>query len=165
MEKKDCYSSVDNLEHSDIMFLVQIEKQEFGLKPMNCPGHCLMFQHRVRSYRGKFICLWFFYPCRFLLCFIVLDVPLLCLLTKMCKISLTHTFLSTTQLNVESWTKFPCLVVKKLLFVFNIRHFCCFCFILVLVYPFYQLVYTLLFVACLWELHCKKVVGPLKCQI
>ncbi|KAG2284077.1 hypothetical protein Bca52824_055297 [Brassica carinata] len=21
------------------------------LKPMNCPGHCLMFQHRVRSYR------------------------------------------------------------------------------------------------------------------
>jgi len=22
---------------------VQIQKQEFGLKPMNCPGHCLMF--------------------------------------------------------------------------------------------------------------------------
>ncbi|GLT50300.1 hypothetical protein SLA2020_237930 [Shorea laevis] len=33
------------------MFLFEIEKQEFGLKPMNCPGHCLMFQHRVRSYR------------------------------------------------------------------------------------------------------------------
>jgi len=33
-------------------FCVQIEKQEFGLKPMNCPGHCLMFEHRVRSYRG-----------------------------------------------------------------------------------------------------------------
>ncbi|CAN1321087.1 Threonine--tRNA ligase, mitochondrial 1, partial [Linum perenne] len=33
------------------MFLLDIEKQEFGLKPMNCPGHCLMFQHRVRSYR------------------------------------------------------------------------------------------------------------------
>ncbi|KAF2596562.1 hypothetical protein F2Q68_00012180 [Brassica cretica] len=32
-------------------FLVQIEKQEFGLKPMNCPGHCLMFQHMVLSYR------------------------------------------------------------------------------------------------------------------
>ncbi|XP_022733882.1 threonine--tRNA ligase, mitochondrial 1-like isoform X3 [Durio zibethinus] len=30
---------------------LKIEKQEFGLKPMNCPGHCLMFQHRVRSYR------------------------------------------------------------------------------------------------------------------
>lgn len=33
------------------MFLLEIEKQEFGLKPMNCPGHCLMFEHRVRSYR------------------------------------------------------------------------------------------------------------------
>ncbi|KAF3539687.1 hypothetical protein F2Q69_00024931 [Brassica cretica] len=32
-------------------FTFDIEKQEFGLKPMNCPGHCLMFQHRVRSYR------------------------------------------------------------------------------------------------------------------
>jgi threonyl-tRNA synthetase len=35
--------------------LVQIEKQEFGLKPMNCPGHCLMFGHKVRSYRGKLL--------------------------------------------------------------------------------------------------------------
>ncbi|XP_058193215.1 threonine--tRNA ligase, mitochondrial 1 [Rhododendron vialii] len=33
------------------MFLLEIEKQEFGLKPMNCPGHCKMFDHRVRSYR------------------------------------------------------------------------------------------------------------------
>ncbi|KAK7252360.1 hypothetical protein RIF29_36246 [Crotalaria pallida] len=33
------------------MFILEIEKQEFGLKPMNCPGHCLMFKHRVRSYR------------------------------------------------------------------------------------------------------------------
>jgi threonyl-tRNA synthetase len=24
---------------------------QFALKPMNCPGHCLMFSHRVRSYR------------------------------------------------------------------------------------------------------------------
>jgi threonyl-tRNA synthetase len=38
-----------------ILCVLQIENQEFGLKPMNCPGHCLMFQHRVRSYRGKFI--------------------------------------------------------------------------------------------------------------
>ena len=22
---------------------------------MNCPGHCLMFEHRVRSYRGECI--------------------------------------------------------------------------------------------------------------
>ncbi|KAF9673865.1 hypothetical protein SADUNF_Sadunf10G0068200 [Salix dunnii] len=31
--------------------LLQIEKKEFGLKPKNCPEQCLMFQHRVRSYR------------------------------------------------------------------------------------------------------------------
>ncbi|XP_050276783.1 threonine--tRNA ligase, mitochondrial 1 [Quercus robur] len=37
--------------YKENMFLIEIEKQEFGLKPMNCPGHCLMFQHRVRSYR------------------------------------------------------------------------------------------------------------------
>jgi threonyl-tRNA synthetase len=33
------------------MFCFPIEGQEFGLKPMNCPGHCLMFKHRKRSYR------------------------------------------------------------------------------------------------------------------
>uniref|UniRef100_A0A2P2LKS4 threonine--tRNA ligase n=1 Tax=Rhizophora mucronata TaxID=61149 RepID=A0A2P2LKS4_RHIMU len=37
--------------YKENMFVLEIEKQEFGLKPMNCPGHCLMFQHRVRSYR------------------------------------------------------------------------------------------------------------------
>eukprot|EP00300_Choanocystis_sp_HF-7_P004611 c13596_g1_i1.p1 GENE.c13596_g1_i1~~c13596_g1_i1.p1 ORF type:complete len:746 (+),score=211.22 c13596_g1_i1:41-2239(+) len=33
------------------MFLFEVEKQEFALKPMNCPGHCVMFDHRVRSWR------------------------------------------------------------------------------------------------------------------
>ncbi|XAR64566.1 Threonine--tRNA ligase [Bertholletia excelsa] len=37
--------------YKENMFLLEIEKQEFGLKPMNCPGHCLIFDHRVRSYR------------------------------------------------------------------------------------------------------------------
>ncbi|KAI3912140.1 hypothetical protein MKW92_041722 [Papaver armeniacum] len=37
--------------YKENMFVFEIEKQEFGLKPMNCPGHCLMFDHRVRSYR------------------------------------------------------------------------------------------------------------------
>ncbi|XP_048232031.1 threonine--tRNA ligase, mitochondrial 1 [Ricinus communis] len=37
--------------YKENMFLLEIEKQEFGLKPMNCPGHCVIFQHRVRSYR------------------------------------------------------------------------------------------------------------------
>ncbi len=33
------------------MFGFAVEKADFGLKPMNCPGHCLMFAHRARSYR------------------------------------------------------------------------------------------------------------------
>jgi threonyl-tRNA synthetase len=33
------------------MFGFAVEKAEFGLKPMNCPGHCLMFGNRTRSYR------------------------------------------------------------------------------------------------------------------
>ncbi|KAF3780423.1 Threonine--tRNA ligase [Nymphaea thermarum] len=37
--------------YKDNMFVFEVEKQEFALKPMNCPGHCLMFDHRVRSYR------------------------------------------------------------------------------------------------------------------
>jgi len=28
-----------------------VDKEAFALKPMNCPGHCLMFGHRDRSYR------------------------------------------------------------------------------------------------------------------
>ncbi|KAI9719422.1 MAG: hypothetical protein M1812_003493 [Candelaria pacifica] len=27
------------------------EDEEFGLKPMNCPGHCLLFKSKARSYR------------------------------------------------------------------------------------------------------------------
>lgn len=38
--------------YKENMFVFEIEKQEFGLKPMNCPGHCLIFDHRVRSYRN-----------------------------------------------------------------------------------------------------------------
>nr|CAB3490479.1 unnamed protein product [Digitaria exilis] len=37
--------------YKENMFIFEIEKQEFGLKPMSCPGHCLMFNNRVRSYR------------------------------------------------------------------------------------------------------------------
>ncbi|KAF8461049.1 cytoplasmic threonine-tRNA ligase Trs1 [Kalaharituber pfeilii] len=37
--------------YKDNMFSFEIEKDQFGLKPMNCPGHCLMFKHRERSYR------------------------------------------------------------------------------------------------------------------
>jgi threonyl-tRNA synthetase len=37
--------------YKDNMFVFDVEKEEFGLKPMNCPGHCLLFAHRIRSYR------------------------------------------------------------------------------------------------------------------
>ncbi|KAG9480831.1 hypothetical protein GDO78_010216 [Eleutherodactylus coqui] len=33
------------------MFSFPVEKDTFSLKPMNCPGHCLMFDHRPRSWR------------------------------------------------------------------------------------------------------------------
>jgi threonyl-tRNA synthetase len=33
------------------MFQIDVEKETFALKPMNCPGHCLMFDHRPRSWR------------------------------------------------------------------------------------------------------------------
>jgi threonyl-tRNA synthetase len=37
--------------YKDDMFTIEVEKEQFGLKPMNCPGHCLMFAHRERSHR------------------------------------------------------------------------------------------------------------------
>jgi len=33
------------------MFLIEAEEQSYGLKPMNCPGHMLVFASEVRSYR------------------------------------------------------------------------------------------------------------------
>ncbi|XP_063170492.1 threonine--tRNA ligase 2, cytoplasmic-like [Candoia aspera] len=37
--------------YSENMFSFEAEKEVFALKPMNCPGHCLMFAHRPRSWR------------------------------------------------------------------------------------------------------------------
>ncbi|KAI7867143.1 hypothetical protein BDF14DRAFT_1727140 [Spinellus fusiger] len=37
--------------YKENMFCLEVDKEEFGLKPMNCPGHCLMFGHKERSYR------------------------------------------------------------------------------------------------------------------
>jgi len=33
------------------MFLMAVEKEEYGVKPMNCPGHCYLFATRKHSYR------------------------------------------------------------------------------------------------------------------
>lgn len=35
----------------DDMFLMQVEDGEYGVKPMNCPGHCYLFASRKHSYR------------------------------------------------------------------------------------------------------------------
>ncbi|AET41280.1 threonine--tRNA ligase THS1 Ecym_7461 [Eremothecium cymbalariae DBVPG len=37
--------------YKENMFTFEVEKESFGLKPMNCPGHCVMFKSRERSYR------------------------------------------------------------------------------------------------------------------
>ena len=37
--------------YKENLFLMKVENQGFGLKPMNCPGHCLMFDSVARSYK------------------------------------------------------------------------------------------------------------------
>ncbi|KAK8226195.1 threonyl-tRNA synthetase-like protein [Phyllosticta capitalensis] len=37
--------------YQEDMFTFEVEKDPWALKPMNCPGHCLLFAHRERSYR------------------------------------------------------------------------------------------------------------------
>ncbi|PWN49265.1 threonyl-tRNA synthetase [Violaceomyces palustris] len=37
--------------YKDDMFSLNVDKETFALKPMNCPGHCLMFAARDRSYK------------------------------------------------------------------------------------------------------------------
>ncbi|XP_048450813.1 threonine--tRNA ligase 1, cytoplasmic-like, partial [Rhincodon typus] len=37
--------------YRDNIFSFQLENETYSLKPMNCPGHCLMYSHRPRSWR------------------------------------------------------------------------------------------------------------------
>jgi len=37
--------------YADLMFFTEAEGQRYGLKPMNCLGHILIYRSRVRSYR------------------------------------------------------------------------------------------------------------------
>jgi len=37
--------------YKDNMFVLDIDKRTSALKAMNCPGHCIMFDSRDRSYR------------------------------------------------------------------------------------------------------------------
>ena len=37
--------------YKDNMYFSEVDQQQFALKPMNCPGHMLIFKDRLRSYR------------------------------------------------------------------------------------------------------------------
>ncbi|MFY9552943.1 MAG: threonine--tRNA ligase [Thermoanaerobaculia bacterium] len=37
--------------YRDSMFFTQVDERDFGVKPMNCPGHFLVYQARLWSYR------------------------------------------------------------------------------------------------------------------
>ena len=37
--------------YAENMFRFEQDKEVFGLKPMNCPGHCLIFDSEIRSWR------------------------------------------------------------------------------------------------------------------
>jgi threonyl-tRNA synthetase len=37
--------------YKENMFVLDVDNEEFSLKPMNCPSHVLMFKNRTRSYR------------------------------------------------------------------------------------------------------------------
>ncbi|CDJ57415.1 threonyl-tRNA synthetase, putative [Eimeria maxima] len=37
--------------YKENMYLMSVEGKEWGLKPMNCPAHCMMFKHMAPSYR------------------------------------------------------------------------------------------------------------------
>jgi len=37
--------------YKENMYIFKIEKQEYAIKPMNCPGHILVYRSKTRSYR------------------------------------------------------------------------------------------------------------------
>ncbi len=37
--------------YRDYMYFTEVDERQFGVKPMNCPSHCLMFSEGRRSYR------------------------------------------------------------------------------------------------------------------
>ncbi|MBI4343584.1 MAG: threonine--tRNA ligase [Candidatus Omnitrophica bacterium] len=50
--RTDLWRRSGHLEYyKDYMFLFESDKQPFGIKPMNCPGHILIYQAKPRSYR------------------------------------------------------------------------------------------------------------------
>ena len=52
MFNKKLWETSGHWEHyKEDMFIMKIEDQDFSLKPMNCPSHCLIFKNEFKSYR------------------------------------------------------------------------------------------------------------------
>ncbi|MFP4401859.1 MAG: threonine--tRNA ligase [Candidatus Nanoarchaeia archaeon] len=52
MFNKKLWETSGHWEHyKEDMFIMKIEEQEYSLKPMNCPSHCLIFKNEFKSYR------------------------------------------------------------------------------------------------------------------
>ncbi|KAH6604671.1 threonyl-trna synthetase [Trichoderma cornu-damae] len=50
--KSDLWKTSGHWGHySENMFTFEVEKEEYGLKPMNCPGHCRIFAHSDVTYK------------------------------------------------------------------------------------------------------------------
>mmetsp|Transcript_5769 Transcript_5769/g.11533 ORF Transcript_5769/g.11533 Transcript_5769/m.11533 type:complete len:796 (-) Transcript_5769:45-2432(-) len=45
------HTSGHAMHYKDAMFCFDVEGKEWAMKPMNCPGHCLMFKGAIRSHR------------------------------------------------------------------------------------------------------------------
>ena len=50
---KSLWETSGHWEHfKDDMFIVKADNREYGLKPMNCPSHCLIYRDSLKSYRN-----------------------------------------------------------------------------------------------------------------
>lgn len=49
--KRELFEKSGHLQHyKNNMFCLEIDNQAWAWKPMNCPGHCLIFSNSIRSY-------------------------------------------------------------------------------------------------------------------
>ncbi|MFO7946857.1 MAG: threonine--tRNA ligase [Armatimonadota bacterium] len=49
--KSDVWHTSGHAQQGYPMYYTEIEEQEYGIKPMNCPGHLLIYGTKTRSYR------------------------------------------------------------------------------------------------------------------
>jgi threonyl-tRNA synthetase len=49
--KSDVWHTSGHAQQEYPMYYTEIEEQEYGIKPMNCPGHLLIYKTKTRSYR------------------------------------------------------------------------------------------------------------------